>query len=89
MARQWGGNRMEFLIAAAISISISIVTSFLMPNKTQKVKPQTFNDDSFPQIDENTPKYIVSGQGKIPDWQVEWSGNYRTTAVKTKGGGKK
>lgn len=80
---------MEFLIYAAISIAISVVTAFLMPNKTQKPKPQTFNDEAFPKVKEGSAKVIVFGQVDLADWQVEWSGNYRTSAIKTKGGGKK
>ncbi|RKS87142.1 hypothetical protein DES39_0357 [Orbus hercynius] len=80
---------MEFLIMAAISMAISLVSSLLMPNKTQKPKPQTFNDESFPKVQDGATKVIVFGQVELSDWQVEWSGNFRTSAIKTKGGGKK
>lgn len=81
---------MDFLIYAAILIAISFVNTYLMPNKSQKNKPQTFNDESFPKMDDGATKIIVFGQVELADWQVEWTGNYRTTAIRTSsGGGKK
>ncbi len=72
------------LIIAAVSIAISL---FVKP-KTPKTKPQAFNSESFPKCDDGTSKSIAFGQVKSPDFQILYSGNFRTTAIKTKGGKK-
>lgn len=77
----------NFLWAIGMLVASYTIQALLTPKPT-KPKPAGFEEFDFPQIEEGTPQCVVFGDVWIPDWQVLWYGNYRTSAVKSKGGKK-
>lgn len=81
---------MPFLWAIGAMVASYAITVLLMPKpKPQKPKPAAFEDFDFPQAEEGTPQAVVFGDCWTPDWIVLWYGNYRTSSIKSGGGGKK
>jgi len=67
---------------------VSMVISAVTAPKPQKPKPAAFGDFDFPQADEGTPQCVIFGDVWIDDWIVLGVGNYRTSAIRVKGGKK-
>lgn len=71
---------------------LALVASYAVTALTMKQnKPQkpTLDDFDVPQVDEGTPQAVVFGDGWLEGWQVLWFGNFRTSKIKAKKGGKK
>lgn len=64
-----------------------VLTSALAP-KPQQPKPAAFSDFTFPVAEDGTPQYVVFGDVWIDDWMVLGLDNFRTRAIKTRGGKK-
>lgn len=78
---------MNFLWAIGMLIASYAIQVLLTP-KPEKPKPAALEEFDFPQVDEGTPQCVVFGDVWIPDWQVTWFGNLRTSAVTSKAGKK-
>lgn len=78
---------MNFLWGLAFLIASYAIQVLLTP-RGEKPKPASFQDFDFPQVEEGTPQAILFGDGWYSDWVVGWYGNFRTSAVKSKGGKK-
>lgn len=65
---------------------VSAVYAYTNRPKTPKQKPVAFEDIDFPQFEEGTPQIVFFGDCWTPDWMVLTVGNYRTRAIRTKGG---
>jgi len=74
--------------AAIIMLVVSAVMTIAMAPKPQGAKPGTYDDLNIPQVDEGTPQAVFFGTVWTEDWQVIWSGNFRTKKVKAKQGKK-
>lgn len=68
-------------------IASIVISAALMP-KAQATPPTAFEDIDFPQADEGTPQAVIFGDCWTDDWMVLTVGNYRTEAIKAKGGKK-
>lgn len=73
--------------AIAMLVASLVIQAAMMP-KQQPPAPAAFEDFDFPQADEGTPQAVVFGDVWCSDWTVLGVGNYRTTAIKKKGGKK-
>jgi len=72
------------LVVMAASMAIQII----MAPKPKKPKPTAFEDIDFPLCEEGEEKTAVFGQVWTKSWMVLTVGNYRTKAIKSKGGKK-
>lgn len=80
---------MQFVYAIALLIASYVISSLVArPKRTAAPTPATEEEFDFPQADEGTPQAIVFGDCWLNGWMVLWHGNYRTVAIKTKGGKK-
>lgn len=74
-----------------LQISI-LVGSYLLSaargSKTKAPKPTAFADIDFPLCQEGEEKSAVFGQKWSKSWMVLTVGNYRTKAIRSKGGKK-
>lgn len=70
------------MLVASLAISIS------MANKAEAPKASTLNDMGIPQVDEGTAQTVFFGDCWTGDWMVLWTGNLRTTKIKSNGGKK-
>ena len=70
-----------------ILVAAYVLSAVLAP-KAKKPKPAAFSDFDFPAAEEGTPQAVIFGDCWIEDWMVLGVGNYRTQAIKTKGGKK-
>jgi hypothetical protein len=77
----------QLLFAIGMLIASALLSAMLQPKPT-KPKPASMEDFDFPQVDEGTPQIVVFGDRWITAWTVLWYGNFRTTAIKSKGGKK-
>lgn len=75
------------IFAIGMLIASYMITAMLAP-KAETPKPASLMDFDFPQIDEGSPQCVVFGDVWIPDWQVLWYGNMRTSPVKNSEGAK-
>jgi len=50
---------------------------------------QSFDEIDFPRAEEGTPQAVTFGECWTPDWCVLAVGDYRTTSIVKRGGGKK
>lgn len=78
---------MEIAIYIAILVLTTYVTISMMP-KPETPKAAAFEDIDFPQVDEGTPQAVIFGDCWSGDWTVLAVGNYRTTAIHSRGGKK-
>ena len=76
---------LEFALYALVA---SFVLSLLMAPKTIVPKPAAFEDFEFPQADEGTPQAVYFGECWSTSWMVLAAGDYRTAAIRAKGGKK-
>ena len=76
---------MPFIFAIGMLVASYAIQVIMMP-KPERPKPASLSDFDFPQIDEGTPQAVVFGDVVTEGWQVLGYGNYRTEAVKSKGG---
>lgn len=67
---------------------ISAVVSYSNRPKAEKPKAASMEDIEVPQIDEGTPMAVTFGDCWASDWIVLGMGNFRTRAIRTKGGKK-
>ncbi|SEI21452.1 hypothetical protein [Pseudomonas asplenii] len=74
-------------VQIAILVASYILSVALAP-KPQKPKPTAFEDIDFPLCDEGEEMTAVFGQKWTKSWMVLTVGNYRTKAIKSKGGKK-
>lgn len=72
-------------IAIAMLVS-SIAISIATANKAEKPKVAGLDDMNIPQVDEGTPQAVFFGDCWTGDWMVLWTGNLRTTKIKSKSG---
>jgi len=72
------------LVISAISTTLSL---FCQP-KPPKPKPKAFNSETFPLSNEGEEQIVIFGQVWQKDWLVIATGNFRTQAIKKKGGKK-
>lgn len=78
---------MDPLTWAAIAMLVaSIAISVATANKAQAPKVATMDDMNIPQVDEGTPQAVFFGDCWTADWMVLWTGNLRTTKIKSKSG---
>lgn len=66
----------------------SLAISVAMANKAEKPKAATLEDMNIPQVDEGTAQTVFFGDCWTGDWMVLWTGNLRTTKIKSNGGKK-
>ena len=78
---------MNFLFAIGMLIASYLIEALITP-KPEKPKPAALEDFDLPQIEEGTPQSVIFGDVWLPDWQVLWYGNMRTSNVKAEGGKK-
>lgn len=70
------------MLVASLAISISTA------NKAEKPKVATLDDMGIPQVDEGTAQAVFFGDCWTGDWMVLWTGNLRTSKIKSSGGKK-
>ena len=66
----------------------SVLISAALAPKQVPPKPTAFEDIDFPIAEDGTPQCVIFGDCWSGDWTVLAVGDYRTTAIKTKGGKK-
>jgi len=74
-----------------VQLAIWVVSYFIAAAtqpKPPKPKPALLEDFQFPQCDDGTPQAVIFGDVWTQDWMVLGVGNYRTQAIKQKGGKK-
>lgn len=74
-----------------VQLAIWVVSYFIAvasQPKPAKPKPALQEDFQFPQYDDGTPQAVIFGDVWTQDWMVLGVGNYRTQAIKQKGGKK-
>ncbi|VFR54791.1 Phage protein [plant metagenome] len=67
---------------------VSALISYATRPKPTTPAPSAFGDNDFPQAEEGTPHCVIFGDVWVEDWMVLGLGNYRTQAIKKKGGKK-
>ena len=67
----------------------SLIISYALAPKPTKPQPVAFEDLDIPRAEEGTEQAVIFGDVWCGDWAVLWYGNYRTTEVRSSGGGKK
>lgn len=75
---------MNFLFAIGLLLASFAIQAMITP-KTHPPKRSSLSDFDFPQVDETTPQCVVFGDVWIPDWEVLWYGNMRSSAIKSTG----
>ncbi|MEI2457494.1 hypothetical protein ABU614_06675 [Lysobacter firmicutimachus] len=78
---------MNIWVQLAIWLVSYFVSAAARPKPPQP-KPAAFGDFQFPQATEGTPQAVIFGDVWISDWMVLGVGQYRTQAIKQKGGKK-
>lgn len=78
----FGWDTVIYLMVASFIISAAIAP------KIQQPTPTAFEDIDFPIADEGTAQAVFFGDCWTEDWMVLTVGNYRTTEIKSSGGGK-
>lgn len=74
----------------ALMVASYFVAVALTPKpKTIVPTAEAFDDIDFPQVDDGTPQAVIFGDCWTESWTVLGLGNYRTTAIRKGGGGKK
>lgn len=68
-----------------ILLAASYLISYALQPKPENARPAAFEDFDFPLADEGTEMAAVFGQVWTSSWQVLTVGNYRTSAIKSKG----
>lgn len=76
------------LFTAFIMLVASYVIQAVFTPKQQPPQPASLEDMNIPQAEEGTPQCVVFGDCWVEDWTVLGYGNFRTTAIKSKGGKK-
>lgn len=81
---------MNFLWAIGLLI-VSYAIQALTAKKPQASDPtpNVLSDFQFPQHEEGTPQAVIFGDCWSPDSMVLFTGNFKSTAIKKKSGGKK
>lgn len=79
----------QIIIAIVMLIASYAITALTMKRPENNTKPSTFNDFDFPQAEEGTPQSVVFGDVWLPDYQILWYGNYRSSEIYSGSGGKK
>ncbi|WP_236200238.1 hypothetical protein [Pseudomonas pseudonitroreducens] len=74
-------------VQIVIIIASYIISTALAP-KPKSPKAPAFEDFDFPLSEEGGEKSAVFGQCWTPSWTVLTVGNYRTKAIRSKGGKK-
>lgn len=77
----------SLIFALALMVGGYALSALTQPAPT-KPEPAAFGDFDFPQANEGTPEPVIFGDVWVSDWTVLWYGNYRTTPIKSDGGGK-
>lgn len=77
------------LAYAIVSLAVSYVMSVAMAPKPVPPDAAGIKDFDFPQVDEGTPQPVIFGDCWSGDWCILDLGNFRTSAIKSNGGGKK
>lgn len=77
-----GWDTALYLLIASIIIQVALAP------KMQPPPPAAFEDFDFPSAEEGTPQAVFFGDCWTEDWMVLSVGNYRTNAIKSKGGKK-
>lgn len=77
-----GWDTALYLMIASIVISIALAPKPIIP------QPAAFDEFDFPSADEGTAQCVFFGDCWTEDWMVLTVGNYRTSAIKGKGGKK-
>lgn len=70
------------MLVASLAISVSLA------NKAEQPKAASIDDMNIPQVDEGTEQAVFFGDCWTGDWMVLWTGNLRTTKIKSNGGKK-
>ena len=71
-----------YWLAASLVLSIILAPTPVVP------KPAAFEDFDFPQSDEGTPQAVYFGECWSTSWMVLGVGDYRTSAIRKRGGKK-
>lgn len=74
---------MEIAYYLALMVA-SVLISTAMAPKPEPLKPASFDDFDFPQVDEGTAQCVVFGECWTGDWQVIGKGDFRTGPVRVK-----
>lgn len=74
-------------VQIVILIASYVLSQALAP-KPDSPKPAAFSDFDFPLCDDGEEKTAYFGDCWAEDWMVLTVGNYRTKAIKSKGGKK-
>lgn len=74
-------------VQLAIAVVSYAISYFLAPTP-KAPKPAAFEDVDFPLAEEGTEQYVIFGDCWTQDWVVLAVGNYRTSAIRKKGGKK-
>lgn len=69
-------------------VVVSYLVSAMLQPKVKPPKPAAFEDFDFPQAEEGTPEIIIFGDCWVSSWTVLGVGNYRSVAIRKKGGKK-
>lgn len=77
------------LLFAIGALVVSYAITAMLTPAPEKPEASTLEDFDFPQVEEGTPQSVIFGDVWISDWVVLWYGNLRTSAIKSKSGGKK
>lgn len=78
---------MDIFSAIFLLVASFVISAALAPRPEQP-RPEAFDDFDFPQVDDGTPQAVIFGDCWSSDWTVLAVGNYRTEAIKSKGGKK-
>lgn len=79
---------MDPLTALYLLVAAIVITAAFTP-KVQPPQPAAFEDFEFPQADEGTPQAVYFGECWSTSWMVLSVGDYRSTPIYKKSGGKK
>lgn len=69
-------------------LAVSWLLSYAARPKPIIPKAAAFEDFDFPQCEEGTPQCVVFGDVWTEDWMVLGVGDYRTEAIRKRGGKK-
>ncbi|VFR34589.1 Phage protein [plant metagenome] len=67
---------------------VSLIVSYATRPRPTTPKASAFGADDFPQAEEGTAQCVIFGDVWVEDWMVLGVGNFRTQAIKSKGGKK-
>ena len=79
---------MDPLTALYLLVASIVITAAFAP-KVQPPQPAAFEDFEFPQSDEGAPQAVYFGECWSTSWMVLSVGDYRSTPIYKKSGGKK